>query len=175
MSIDSEGNAIFPFYQNELEEMFGTPQECEPVYCRVMDFGEFAYAFSHVRDWEGHPWKCRIYGHFLMEAPLRRAFGFLVERGLVGELRTFDGCHNIRPPKGGSAHYSVHAWGLAVDFNASSNRYGQEPTLSPEFVRCFADCGFEWGGLWSIPDGMHFQLPFIRLRTGPLAPIPWQP
>lgn len=172
--IDNEGNAIFPFYQRELTEMFGSPQECESVYCRVMDFQEFADAFNHVRDYEGNPWRHRIYGHFLMDNPLRRAFGLLIERGLAGELRTFDGCHNIRRSKGGGM-YSVHSWGLAVDFNAGGNGYGQEPTLSPEFVRYFADCGFEWGGLWTTPDGMHFQLPWIKDRSGPLAPVPWSP
>jgi hypothetical protein len=175
--VDEQGNAVFPFYQSELEEMFGSPQECEPVYCRVMNFMDFANDFQHVRDWQGNPWRFRIYGNLLMEQPLRTAFGLLISRGLAAEWRTFDGCHNIRPPKGGSMHYSVHAWGLAIDMNAGSYPYGspideEDPWL--KVVRCFADCGFEWGGLWSTPDGMHFQLPWIRDRVGPLAPVPWR-
>jgi hypothetical protein len=175
--IDSEGNVIFPFYQRELEEMFGTPQECEEVYVKTYDFSEFADAFSHVRDYNGNPWKHRIYMNYVMEPPLRAAFRLLVERGLAGELRTYDGCHNIRRSKGGGI-YSVHSWGLAIDLNAGSNGYGQKPTLSDAFVLCFADCGFEWGGLWKPDwqrDGMHFQICWIKDRTGPLAPIPWSP
>jgi len=171
--IDAEGNVVFPFYQRELTEMFGTPQECERVYLKTMDFSEFAGAFSHVLDYERNPWGHRIYGNYIMEAPLRCAFRLLVERGLANEFRTYDGCHNIRRSKSGGI-YSVHSWGLAVDFNADSNGYGEEPSLSPEFVKCFAECGFEWGGLWSsTPDGMHFQLPWIKDRTGPLAPVAW--
>jgi hypothetical protein len=167
---------IFPIFQRDLPALFGDPDETAE-YLTTMDFTEFAEAFAHVLDYEGNPWGLKIYGHELLEAPLRQAFRFLVERGLSVELETYDGCFNIRQMKGGSG-YSVHSWGLAVDLNAASNRFGQDPSLSPEFVRCFADCGFEWGGLWTpdkYRDGMHFQLPLIRVRTGPLAPIPWKP
>ena len=37
----------------------------------------------------------------------------------------------------------------------------KEPTLSAGFVKCFKDAGFDWGGDWSIRDGMHFQLKSI--------------
>jgi hypothetical protein len=30
--------------------------------------------------------------------------------------------------------------------------------LSPGFVKCFTDNGFEWGGTWKRKDPMHFQL-----------------
>jgi hypothetical protein len=33
--------------------------------------------------------------------------------------------------------------------------------MSPELVACFKDAGFDWGGEWSKPDGMHFQLSAI--------------
>lgn len=168
----------FPVFQSQLTDIFGEPNEGQFArdYLRTMDFSEFAAAFGHVVDYEGNAWGHRIYGNWIMEAPLRRAFGFLVERGLAGELRTYDGCFNIRKMKGGSG-YSVHSWGLAVDFNAAENPFGGRVTFSPEFIRCFAEAGFESGALWRTKDGMHFQTPWTkdwRGSSNPLAPVVWE-
>lgn len=99
----------------------------------------------------------RLYCNRDMVQPLSNAFGNLIERGCVGELVTFDGCFNIRRKRGGISA-SLHSWGLAIDVNAAYNRMGRKPTLTPAFVKCFTDAGFEWGGHWRIPDGMHFEL-----------------
>ena len=99
----------------------------------------------------------RLYTNRDMIKPLSSAFRNLIERQRVGELVTWDGCFNIRRKRRGVSA-SLHSWGLAIDVNASYNPMGRKPTLSPEFVRCFTDAGFEWGGGWGIPDGMHFQL-----------------
>ena len=53
---------------------------------------------------------------------------------------------------------SMHAWGLAVDLNVSSNLQGSRPTIDPRVVEIFQRWGFRWGGDWSVPDGMHFEL-----------------
>lgn len=53
---------------------------------------------------------------------------------------------------------SLHSWGLAIDFNAAWNGFGKTPTMSPELVKCFTDAGLDWGGTWSRPDGMHFEI-----------------
>jgi hypothetical protein len=141
-----------------------------------MDFSEFAGPFAHVNDYDGDPWRHRIYGNWIMEAPLRRALGLLVARGLARELRTYDGCVNIRRMKGGSG-YSMHSWGLAVDFNAGSNPFGGPVRFSKGFIKCFAESGFEAGALWNTPDGMHFQIVFTSSKwltsDNPLRPIPW--
>jgi len=100
----------------------------------------------------------RIYCNKNMVAPLAQAFGALVKTGEVRQLRTWDGCFNIRRSKGNRRAYSLHAWGLAVDLNAAWNGFGAKPTLRPPFVQCFTDAGFDWGGEWRRPDGMHFQL-----------------
>ena len=144
-------------YENQLTDLFGVGRDPAP-YLKVMDFGEFRKDLSHVRDYLGNSWSCRIYGHELMEAPLRQAFQNLVDRGFAAEWLTYEGCFNIRPKTGGG-NPSTHSWGLAIDLNAGRNRYGKKPTLSAGFIKCFTDAGFTWGGTWRTPDGMHFQLP----------------
>jgi hypothetical protein len=99
----------------------------------------------------------RIYCNKDMVEPLTQAFQNLMKTGCVQELWTWDGCFNIRKKRGSSTP-SIHSWGLAIDLNASWNAFGSKPTLSKAFVKCFTDAGFDWGGSWSKPDGMHFQL-----------------
>jgi hypothetical protein len=99
----------------------------------------------------------RIYCNLFMIKPLERAFENLIKTGHVAELKTWDGCFNIRAKRTGES-MSLHSWGLAIDLNANWNRLDRKPTLGPGFVKCFTDAGFEWGGNWSRPDGMHFQL-----------------
>lgn len=99
----------------------------------------------------------RIYCNKDMVQPLAVAFNNLILRGFVNELKTWDGCFNIRK-KRGLQSMSLHSWGIAIDVNAFENGLGKEPKLSPGFVKCFTDAGFEWGGNWGRKDGMHFQL-----------------
>jgi hypothetical protein len=102
----------------------------------------------------------RIYCNRDMIEPLRRALRNLIATGAVEELKTWDGCFNIRSKRNGGTP-SLHSWGVAIDVNAAWNRMGQKPTVSNQFVHCFVEAGFDWGGDWRTPDGMHFQLSVI--------------
>jgi hypothetical protein len=102
----------------------------------------------------------RVYCNKDMVVPLTQAFKNIIERDLVDELKTWDGCFNIRQ-KRGALSPSLHSWAVAIDVNAAWNGFGKTPTMSKELVACFKDAGFDWGGDWSKPDGMHFQLKAI--------------
>ena len=99
----------------------------------------------------------RIYCNKDMVAPLGQAFKNLIATGHVSEIKTWDGCFNIRK-KRALTSMSLHSWGIAVDINAFENQLNQIPKLTPGFVKCFTDAGFDWGGTWTRKDGMHFQL-----------------
>lgn len=103
----------------------------------------------------------RLYCNKDMVGPLSLAFKNLITTGCVKELKTFDGCFNIRK-KRGLTSMSLHSWGIAVDVNAAWNQLNMTPTLSDKFVKCFIDAGFEWGGTWTRKDGMHFQLKTLK-------------
>ncbi len=161
----------FPIFQRNLTRKFGTPnyQQFSRKYVVNIDLSEFADYLTHVRTFNGKPFTS-IEGHRLLAEPLKMALRLVCERGLARELKTYDGCFNIREMKSGN-RLSVHSWGLAVDFNARTSPFQnrKSPTwpdmvtdFSDDFVRCFTEAGFEWGGLWnSIYDPMHFQLPWI--------------
>lgn len=102
----------------------------------------------------------RIYCNKDMVAPLTAAFKALISTGCVTELKTWDGCFNIRKKRGLSS-MSLHSWGLAIDVNAFDNGLGQTPKLSKLFVSCFTNNGFNWGGNWTRKDGMHFEIAHI--------------
>lgn len=99
----------------------------------------------------------RIYCNVDLVRPLETALRQLITRGQTKELKTWDGCYQVRNKRGQSS-LSIHSWALAIDVNAAWNAFGKAPTLSPPFVQCFLEAGFDWGGVWSKPDGMHFQL-----------------
>ena len=100
----------------------------------------------------------KLYCNKDMIAPLTKAFTALVKTGKYQELKTWDGCFNIRLQRGSKTKMSLHSWGLACDINASDNAQGKIPKLSPELVKCFTDNGFTWGGNFKKKDGMHFEL-----------------
>lgn len=99
----------------------------------------------------------RLYCNKDLVDPLSKALRALIVTGHIKELKTWDGCFNIRKKRGLSS-MSLHSWGIAIDVNAAWNQLNMVPTLSPGFVKCFTDNGFDWGGTWQRKDGMHFQL-----------------
>ena len=99
----------------------------------------------------------RIYCNKDLIPLLEKAFKNVNDRGISAQIKTWDGCFNIRKKRGASS-MSLHSWGLAIDINAAWNGFGKKPTMSPELVKCFTDAGLDWGGVWKRADGMHFQI-----------------
>ena len=96
--------------------------------------------------------------HRLMWEPLEGALNQILEEGLeeyliIEEWKSSGGCYAPRRinrfEAGGSI--SRHAWGIAIDINTKSS-------YPPRIVEIFNDWGFAWGGTWTSPDEMHFEL-----------------
>ena len=96
--------------------------------------------------------------HRLMWEPLEGALNQILEEGLeeyliIKEWKSSGGCYAPRRinrfEAGGSI--SRHAWGIAIDINTKSG-------YPPRVVEIFNDWGFAWGGTWTSPDEMHFEL-----------------
>ena len=100
----------------------------------------------------------KIYLNRLIEVPLNKALRKLIALGLHTEIKTWDGCFNIRK-KRGSSGISAHAFGIAVDINAATNPFKGKVTWSAPFLKVWRDIGWTCGADWSAAsrDGMHFQ------------------
>lgn len=99
----------------------------------------------------------KIYMNKDLQEPFLAAIEAVKKAGLEGELKRFDGCWNVRDVRGMPGHQSLHSYGLALDFRAADMPLGSESLFTPEFVKCFTDLGFAWGGDFSRKDPQHFS------------------
>lgn len=113
----------------------------------------------------------RIYINKIMVEPLTKVLTELVSKGLHKEIKTFDGCFNVRKMRGSNV-ISMHSFGIALDFNAAWNPlirgvvHTKRAELrkkyvnwSEKFLQVWRNNGFECGADWNtVLDGMHFEL-----------------
>ena len=103
----------------------------------------------------------RVTCHRLVFPQLAAALAEIEQEGLARRIRPsdFGGCYVPRfigrDPRRG---LSMHAFGLALDLNVSTNYLGTRGDMDPRVVAIFEKWGFGWGGRWSTPDPMHFEL-----------------
>lgn len=103
----------------------------------------------------------KIYLNKLIKDKLEETLIALISKGLHKEIKTWDGCFNIRKKRGLST-ISTHAWGLAVDLNAAWNQLGKPSSWSKEFVSVWRDLGWECGADWKgRSDPMHYEMTHI--------------
>jgi lysozyme family protein len=107
--------------------------------------------------------------HKLAAAQLTGLWTDWDDAGLLGRILTFDGAHVARFIRGSTTTLSNHAFGTAFDINAAQNPLGARPALvgqrgsTRELVSIANKWGFYWGGHFgSRPDGMHFEIAFLK-------------
>lgn len=146
-----------------------TVQQAQHLYGPIAN-GKWADETKHMVVFSvdlslGFPWKniatggpvSHIYMNRDMTLPFINACKALKASGCYSELHTFDGCFMVRDVRGLPGEPSAHSYGLAIDMNAKDNGLGMKPHFTPEFVKCFTDQGFDWGGDFHRLDGMHFS------------------
>jgi hypothetical protein len=103
-------------------------------------------------------------------------FGGSDRASMDGDNTSGFNCRNAVAP--GPPHWSVHAYGEAIDVNPVENPYLEGGTVQPaagsafldrsdhragmaypggDLVTAFASVGWPWGGRWSAPDYQHFS------------------
>ncbi len=94
----------------------------------------------------------------IMWKPLLGALNQVIDEGLENtlykeEFQKSGGCYAPRRINRFNAGGSIsrHAWGIAIDINVKSGYH-------PRVVEIFNEWGFAWGGTWTSPDEMHFEL-----------------
>lgn len=112
----------------------------------------------------------RIYINKEIIEPFTKVLRELVAKGLHTEIKTFDGCFNIRKSRGIN-QISMHSFGIAIDLNAAWNPLIRNVTSvsrsqvrkrvvkwTEEFLQVWRNNNFECGADWiTVLDGMHFE------------------
>ena len=135
-------------------------------------FGTFALRLTSGGSFEPDPvWKRnivarrvpligRVVCHRALLAQLTGALRELRSEGLGHTVNPgdFGGCWSPRfIGRNPSGQLSHHAWGIAIDLNASANAFGTKSDQDDRLVETMERWGFTWGGRWLIPDPMHFE------------------
>ena len=106
--------------------------------------------------------------HRLARAQLQALWAAWESANLLDLILTYDDSFAPRfkrgQANGGDEALSNHAFGSAFDINEPSNKFGTMPALVGKrgsvrkLVPIANEHGFYWGGHFSNPDGMHFEV-----------------
>lgn len=140
----------------EIKSIFGDPlsvgwQTANLVFCEL---APTLKAFPIKKGTTSRGFYC----HRLLVSVFQSVFEEIVLSGLSDEIKSFDGCFNIRKIRGSSTTMSLHSWAIAVDLNYKGNELGNPaPEMDPRVIAVFKKYGFYWGGNFKRRDGMHFE------------------
>ena len=98
----------------------------------------------------------KLVGDVIVDALIEIGEQKSVEWLRENNLDLYGGCFCFRKMTNGD-YLSTHSWGIAIDLVPHLGPYGKEPLVPQFIVQAFKKRGFEWGGDWKAPDGMHFQ------------------
>jgi peptidoglycan hydrolase-like protein with peptidoglycan-binding domain len=106
--------------------------------------------------------------HRLAAAQLAGMWREWEEAKLLDRILSFAGGFEPRFVRGSLTTLSNHSFGSAFDINAEWNERGHRPALvgekgcTRELVPIAHRWGFWWGGHFSTPDGMHFEVAVLK-------------
>lgn len=141
---------------------FGDPRADEKAFVK-----KWMVVFNIGNHFPSLPFK-KVYVNSVLIPPIIETFKLLSTRGLLGEIKKYDGCFLVRCIRGyeNPCVPSIHSWGLAIDFNASDNplglsreqciKKGLKP-FSEAFFQVWRETGWVVGYDFNRKDGMHFQ------------------
>jgi hypothetical protein len=101
-----------------------------------------------------------VTAHKLVGPLFQQVFEAIAAAGMSHHIQSYDGIYNYRTKRATSSNWSTHAWGIAIDLNASSNPMKTVATMSisdsqQALAPFFEQAGFYWGK--NFGDPMHFQ------------------
>ncbi len=112
----------------------------------------------------GAPHDGTIQFHVKAHAQIAAMFAEWEAAGLKGHILSWAGTYVPRFVRGSRELLSNHTFGTAFDINVKWNGLGVRPALKGaegsvrELVEIAHKHGFYWGGHFSRPDGMHFEV-----------------
>jgi hypothetical protein len=154
-----------PNSYSEIVSLFG-----DPTIFGATESAKAIWEQQFMTQWRADRWSERYQLSWPKNFPFRNLYvnraiiplidhtmRLLKNRNLLSEIVSYDGCWSIRPIRGSKDKWSVHSFGLAIDFNAAKMPLGSPSTWSSGFVRTMEEAGWTWGGRFKRLDPMHFQ------------------
>lgn len=112
----------------------------------------------------GAPSSYRVQFHRKAQGQLRDLWRAWEAAGFLRQVLSWGGSYAPRFVRGSHSSLSNHAFASAFDVNVRWNGFGRPPARVGqegsvrELVPIANDHGFYWGGHFSRPDGMHFEI-----------------
>ncbi len=107
--------------------------------------------------------------HKLASPQIQALWAAWESAGLLKRVLTYDGAFVARFIRGSRTKLSNHSFGTAFDINYEWNKLGHRPALVGqqgsvrELVAIANAHGLYWGGHFETrPDGMHFEIAFVK-------------
>ena len=142
---------------DELLAVYGNPHDPKFESTQLAIF-QLPYAMTFGAG-EGAALLTRARCHRLAREKFLAALQAIKDADLEEEAAEYNGIVQYRSIRGFAGHLSAHAWGLAIDLNASRFPLGSTKEQHPGVLKAFADAGFVWGGSFqSRKDPMHWTL-----------------
>ena len=141
-----------PTGEKAILEYYGDPfVENEHWFMRNMVFYDLPAELKALWGKKG------IWVHRWVKYPLSLALDAIIEAKLTFLIKEFNGVYNLRKIRGGDKR-SFHAFGAAIDLNATQDPMGDKKIdMDEQIVEIFESIGWTWGGRWEKPDAMHFE------------------
>lgn len=122
------------------------------------------FEIPQLIDVVGGPTNGKVLLHKLAGSQIVKTFQDWEDAGMKDKVISWAGSFVPRFIRGSHTTLSNHAHGTAFDINAPWNGLGRQPALKGkpgsvrELVEIANDNGLFWGGHFSRPDGMHFEV-----------------
>ena len=138
---------------NDLEQVFGNPEECKKHMVKK------PFPFQMYASWDSELKINTFYGNYFIANSVIKALQDIYDYYGYDKIKQYGldqygGCASIRKSRG-SDRWSTHAWGMAIDYAPQLGMYGVPSMMPAVVVDIFRAYGFDWGGNWAYPDGMH--------------------
>jgi len=155
-----EYNQLNTYYGNPDKNRDGSPD----VNWEIENIVRFKPPMPMIWSWSKQP-VSKIAIHKKCESSLYRILEKMnkLSPDVIEKHKLYEcgGAYNFRLMRGGNK-LSTHSWGCAIDIapeiNVLGRKYDPRSNMIPSrVIDIFEDEGWQWGGLWGRPDGMHFQ------------------
>jgi len=99
----------------------------------------------------------RVTVHVALADVVRRMYWKIHDAGMFPALGPYGGGYQYRANRNDHTRVSLHAWGLAWDWDPEKFPNHSKATREPKLVEITSQFGMRWGEVFQHPDPMHMS------------------